>query len=579
MFSQPRSVGGSPNSRCQPKNKTQLWIRTTLCTSNTDILEDSGLDAFFFLRYLQFLLKLFAFLAIISLSFVLPFNVVHGKGIAQGVQGLDRLTWASVDTGYQQHYWVHFCVTIAATICVCVSIFQEHQEYIRIRQLYLSSPRFQSSSGARTVLITAIPRQYSSRSALQTIYGKLPGGIKTITMIREPGSLVQKVRRRQTLLEDLEVSITKKIRRSILLETESHSRSYGRNAGIGTTAPTITSGTGRRHYNLLTRVLAEYRKKTSIEYKAQILSKLDAEIQLQTQYRAFPRYRSALVEFYSPYAAILAHQSIAYSRPFSFLTHFVGTSGNSILWDNLDQSVWQFYWRSFLAWAIVVLTITGWAVPIAFTGSLSQISYLSSTIPGFTGLSAIPTWLLGPIVGILPQMLLVILLTFVPVLFRTAALFQGYCTVGDTELAVQRYYFCFLFVQVFLTVSISSSITTIIRQIYHGIDSVPTMLATNLPKSSNYFLSYLLLQALSISSSRLLRPPGLVRWLFLRHAANATPRQKWRHEAVLQPPQWGTIFPVFTNLACIGERLVDFFGDCYAAKTTSNHLFGYSAID
>lgn len=528
-------------------------MRKTICTRHTDILEDSGLDAFLFLRYLQFLLKLFVLLAIITLSFVLPFNVVHGKEIAQGVQGLDRLTWASVGSGYQQHYWVHLCVAAVATMCICVSIYKEHLEYIRVRQLYLSSPRFRSYSSDRIVLITAIPRQYASTSALQTIYGELPGGIKSIILNPEPGSLVKKVRQRQTVLEDIEVAMTKAIRRNTMLDNRGGSRLYSEDVGAIKSPDTSkkTPGPGGPRHNLLS-VMAEYGKKRSIQRKAQLLSELDTEVRSQVQQKACPRYRSAFIEFHLPRAASLAHQSIACSRPFSFLTHLVGTSNDYILWDNLGKSAWQFYWRSLLSWAIVALTIAGWAIPIAFTGSLSQISYLSSTIPGFTGIGAIPTWLLSPIEGTIPQLLLIILLTCVPVLFRAAALFQGYCTTGDVELAVQRYYFCFLFVQVFLTVSISSSFTTIIRQIYHGVDSVPTMLATNLPKSSNYFLSYLLLQAFSISASRLLRPPGLMKWLLLIGPAKATPRQKWRHEAVLQPAQWGTVFPVFTNLACIG---------------------------
>lgn len=580
--SQPRRIGESQGDGRPSGKNTLSWIRATLSTPNTDILADSGLDAFFFLRYLQFLLKLFLLLSLITLPFVLPFNLVHGKPTAEGVQGLDRLTWASVGSGYHQYYWVHLCITAVATFCICVGIYKEYFEYIRVRHAYLTSHRFQSQWSARTVLFTGIPREYTSISALQTIYGALPGGVKNIFLNRELGTLAKKVRERKRLLEEMEVAMTKKIRRSTVSHTQG--QSYVNSARTNSDkrfdpVPGTNLGQSSQYRSLAGRVLADYRKKRSIEYKMEALSRLDTDIRLQIERSDLPPYRSAFIEFHSPAAASLARQSTACSRPFSFLTHMIGTTSDYILWDNLNRSPWQFYVRSILTFAVIVFTIMGWAIPIALTGSLSQISYLASITPGLTGITMLPTWLLSPIEGVLPQILLVILLSLVPVLFRAAAFFQGHCTAGAMELAVQRYYFCFLFVQVFLTVSISSSATTIIRQVYHGVDSVPTMLATNLPKSSNYFLSYLLLQAFSISSGRLLRPPGLAKWLFLTRFANATPRQKWRHESVLQPAQWGTVFPVFTNIACIGKELVDFLGSIPILTLRSNYFFCHSTID
>lgn len=67
---------------------------------------------------------------------------------------------------------------------------------------------------------------------------------------------------------------------------------------------------------------------------------------------------------------------------------------------------------------------------------------------------------------------------------------------------------------------------------------------------SNYFLSYLDLQAFFLGaltfSQALAFARSAVGWMF-----DKTPRQKWRRTHEMNVLQWGTFFPVYTNLACI----------------------------
>lgn len=144
-----------------------------------------------------------------------------------------------------------------------------------------------------------------------------------------------------------------------------------------------------------------------------------------------------------------------------------------------------------------LILIGGWAVPVAFTGFLSQISYLLALMPW---LKRVPTWSLSVVQGVLPQAILLVLTSLLPGAIRYMVERRGFPQIPTASLSVQRIYFSFLFSQVFLTVALSSSVTTIVVQVYQGIDSVPMVLARNLPKSSNYFISYLLLQALSMSA-------------------------------------------------------------------------------
>jgi len=86
---------------------------------------------------------------------------------------------------------------------------------------------------------------------------------------------------------------------------------------------------------------------------------------------------------------------------------------------------------------------------------------------------------------------------------------QGLASRSHIDLKIQDYYFYFLFVQVTLVVSLSAGLTTITNKMASGAPLAAT-LARNLPKASNYFLFYLLLQGLSVSASSLLRTDRLL---------------------------------------------------------------------
>ena len=56
---------------------------------------------------------------------------------------------------------------------------------------------------------------------------------------------------------------------------------------------------------------------------------------------------------------------------------------------------------------------------------------------------------------------------------------------------MQRLYFSFLFIYVFLIVVISSNVIIVINRLYYGINNILEILISNLFKSNNYFLLYL----------------------------------------------------------------------------------------
>lgn len=103
----------------------------------------------------------------------------------------------------------------------------------------------------------------------------------------------------------------------------------------------------------------------------------------------------------------------------------------------------------------------------------------------------------------------------------------------------------------FLVTALASSASAVVTQIISNPGSATGLLANNLPKSSNFYISYLLLQGLSIAGGALLQIVGLILFYLLGKFLDNTPRKMWTRWNMLSGLGWGTVFPIYTNLAVI----------------------------
>lgn len=295
-------------------------------------------------------------------------------------------------------------------------------------------------------------------------------------------------------------------------------------------------------------------KVDTIEHCRKELARLNVEIEEDQRHpEKYPLMNSAFIQFNHQVAAHMACQAVSHHTPNHMAPRLVEISPNDVIWDNMSIKWWESYIRTAVVFVLFLVVIIGWAFPVTFTGLISQIKYLASHYTWLAWLERAPAWITSTIQGVLPTLLLAILLSVLPLILQFIAKLQGNLTGMGIQLTVQVYYFLFLFVQVFLIVSISSGLTTVISEITKGPQNIPSILAGNLPKASNYFFSYMLLQAMSVSAGALAQIFSLISWFILAPIFDSTARQKWSRQTALPQVQWGTFFPVYTNLAAIGE--------------------------
>jgi hypothetical protein len=231
----------------------------------------------------------------------------------------------------------------------------------------------------------------------------------------------------------------------------------------------------------------------------------------------------------------------------------VEISPGDVLWDNMAISWWSEWVRSAIVFALVSAMVVLWAFPVAWTASLAQIDALVRKYNWLSFLveNEVVNNAIKAVAGVLPALVLSIILALVPVVLNLLAAFQGSKTGSRKTETVQIYYFVFLFVQVFLVVSIASGTFQTLANISKDFTTTPNVLAENLPKAANYFFAYMILQALSTSSGTLLQIGTLLIWYCWARVVDNTARAKWKRNTQLPTVQWGSFFPVYTNFACI----------------------------
>ncbi|KAH8802878.1 hypothetical protein F5884DRAFT_903499 [Xylogone sp. PMI_703] len=282
------------------------------------------------------------------------------------------------------------------------------------------------------------------------------------------------------------------------------------------------------------------------------LARLNLEIEMDQQHpEKFPLMNSAFIQFNNQVAAHMAAQSITYHLPRQMAPRTVEISPDDVIWDNMSIKWWEAWMRTGIIIVLVAGMVILWAFPVAWTASLSQITTLAQKYSWLHWLRSIPQNVLKAVAGVLPAIVLSILLILVPKILEYLSFLQGAQTGTEKQGYVQTYYFAFLFVQVFLVVSISGGALATLGATAAEVTSIPQTLATQLPKAANYFFSYMILQALSTSSGTLLQIVTLLLWFVLPKFFDNTAREKWHRNTNLPNVTWGSFFPVYTNFACI----------------------------
>ncbi|RMZ90277.1 hypothetical protein DV736_g2497, partial [Chaetothyriales sp. CBS 134916] len=611
---QPRSFLIPLKDRVKPPpNNPFRWLSTLLKTSPDTVLRKAGMDAYFFIRYLTMCLKIFGPSAVIILPILIPLNFVSGKGTRTAgtthynVTGLDTLAWSNVALDHTNRYWAHLILAILLIAWVFYLFYHELLHYVVKRQEYLSSPSHRLKASSTTVLITSIPKKLCTTAALMELYDDFPGGVRRIWLNRNFKSLVRKDELRRQWEDCLENAETNLIRKAVKQHRKNRKKDKQKatkdSSALEKTIATAIRTNGRPHadekasettiqaaceddlqYDLATKALwtkyvspkqracmripqmnhaRAFRiplvgrfftlKVDTIYYCRRELARLNREMETEIEEAdTCPQNASAFIQFNTQKGAHMACQTVADTEPGHMTQRMVELSPADINWSALNYTRQNKALRLVLFVALFILLVFVYGVISFFTGILSKLSTLSDSTTWLRWINTLPRWLLSFIQGTLPPVILVIVLSGpTPIVLRAMTnKTRGATTGSQGERSLQLWYFILLVFELLIVPTISSGLTSIVQELIHNTASVPEILATNLPTAANYYFSFLVLQALSISSSSILQTIRLLNY-YVFGSVN-TPDSVYHKLSFTWRTRIGSNIPWYTTFAVIG---------------------------
>ena len=230
---------------------------------------------------------------------------------------------------------------------------------------------------------------------------------------------------------------------------------------------------------------------------------------------------------------------------------FIGFTPSEVVWSNLGITWRTRTIRNILTIGAVVVTIIFWSIPVAVVGAISNITYLTEKVHFLRFILKCPHFLLGVITNLLPVVMLSLLMALLPPYLRLMAKISGLPTLSSIELRTHESYFWFQVIQVFLVTTMTSAASAAVPQILQHPTSITSLLASNLPLASNFYISYFILQGLTFSSGALLQIVSLVLAKVLGKILDSTPRKIYARWSSLSAIGWATTFPVIELLTVI----------------------------
>ncbi|GAA6042266.1 hypothetical protein JCM8097_000605 [Rhodosporidiobolus ruineniae] len=556
----PRSFRVPARQRVDPLPHSLLgWIPYVIRTPARTILERNGLDAYVFVRFLYLMMEIFAPFMLVTWVILLPVDAAGSKGSNTGI---NKFTFGNVGQSEQPRYAAHLILVWIGTLWVLYLIKREYANFIVLRQDFLMSKDHMRLAQSKTVLVTGVPKEFLNQNAMHRFCSVLPGGAKRIWFARDLKELPDLFDRREKACKKLESAETKLLK----LATKQIRKNHKKNL----TPPEVDAESNKGE---ITRYVPQKKRPShklgplglwgkkvdTIDWAREEIAETSKELEKEREQlggengsEKYPTESAAFIQFHSQMAAHMFAQCLNHHAPLRMSSRFLEVGVDDVIWGNLNINPYQQRVRYAASWAATIGLIILWSFPVAFVGLISNVSSLCISAPWLAWLCKLPTPVNGIIQGSLPPIALAVLFMLLPIVLRLFARFEGIPLRTGIELSLMTRYMIFMVIHGFLIVTLSSGLVKAIPAIAKNPGSAVTLLATQLPAASTFFLTYFVTTSLAGAAGALLQVAKLAIYYVKLFLLGSTPRSVYNIKHNLSTVAWGTLWPSMTLLTVIG---------------------------
>lgn len=515
------------------------WITGLMKMPQLYILQQTGPDGYFFLRFLFE----FAFICLLGCFLIwpilFPINITNSNGLKQ----LDMLTIGNV-----KHKWRLLAHVFVSWLFFGFAIFVIYREmvyYTTFRHALQTTPLYDSLLSSRTLLLTELPEKALAEDELRAYFPTATN----VWYARDYKKLEKLVKERTKLAGKYENALSGALTKAVKVRNKCVKKNKPCPEPSDDLNKYLKDGKKRPTHRLKFLI---GKKVDTLDYGVERLGELNREIKKkQLEHNANTQWPAVFMEFPTQLELQKAYQAVPYSSDLKKCKRFTGLAPDDIVWENLSLTPMKRRIKRLIASTILTLMIIFWAIPVAVVGAISNINFITEKLTFLKFINKMPSVLMGVITGLLPVVALIVLMSLVPPFIKKMGKISGALTVQEVDRYCQNWFYAFQAVNSFIVVTVASASVSSIQTIINKPDSALTLLATKIPKASNFYISYLCLLGLASASKAVANVVGLILAQFLGKILDKTPRAKWNRYITLLQPDFATLYPGYQFVALI----------------------------
>lgn len=516
------------------------WLTHILGKPQSFLVQHAGPDGYFYLRYL------FEFAIVSILGCIITWPIlfpVNASNRNSDVEGLDILAFGAVKNKWR--YFAHIFVSWVFFGAVIFLIYRELVYYTTFKHALQTTPFYDSLLSSRVLLLTEIPSKLLEEAELREYF-------PTATNIwygRDYTELQKKVKERTKLAKKYEGALNGVLTKAVKLRAKALKKGKPAPEPADDLNKYLKDGKKRPTHKLKFLI---GKKVDTLDYGAEHLGELNKDIKKsQLEHNSNTQLPAVFIEFPTQLELQKAYQAVPYNKELKKTRRYSQLSPDDVIWENLTLTPAKRYIKAFLANTVLTLTIIFWGIPVAVVGAISNIDTITKVAPFLEFINNMPKKLMGIITGLLPVVALAILMSLVPPFIRFMAKVSGRITHQDVERYTQNWYFAFQVVHTFLVVTLCSAAASSVPDIVKSPDTLMPLLATKLPKASNFYISYMCYVGLTVAAKTLAQLVPLILAQVLGKILDKTPRAKWTRATTIGQPSYAILYSTFQVVTVI----------------------------
>jgi len=453
------------------------WIREAFSSTEADVIRLSGVDSAVYFVFLTTVLGMLVLSGFVLLPVLLPVaatdhSVRPSEDVSIGsFHDLDKLTMGHVGKN-STRLWAFLISTYLVSIVAYCLLWKAYKHVSQLRAVALESTE------AKPQQFAIVVRDIPSSPDGQTRKEQVDSFFKTIYP--------------ETFYRSMIVTDNKGVNK-IYEKLEGFKKKLARAEAIYAKSQTIGNPQGTRPKNKTGFLGLIGKKVDSIEYYREkindLIPKLEAEQKVTLRERQQP---AALVFFTSRVAAASAAQCL-HAQIVDAWTVIEAPEPRQLLWTNLPKKYYERVVRENVIYVIVFLTIFFYMIPITFVSAFTTLENLKKLLP-FTKPIVNQAAVRTVLEAFLPQIALLVFLALLPKLLLFLSKAEGIPSESHATRAASGKYFYFSVLNVFIGVTIGSSLFATLKEVEKKPNTLVPLLATSLPKSATFFLTFVALK-------------------------------------------------------------------------------------